>query len=409
MNDPGGASGNAGEGVTPGGVGQSPSLAGLLGDKRLIVLVGSGGVGKTTTSAAIACAEAQAGRKVLVLTIDPARRLATSLGLSELDNSPRHVDPALFHAQGLPMKGELWAMMLDTKRTFDDVVVRHAPRPEISRKILANPVYQQISDALAGTQEYMAMEQLYELTRKDEFDLIVVDTPPTQHALDFLDSPDRMMHVLDVGVVQKVFGGALEAGKNYFRWVRKSTEVVAGLFERLTGSELFRDMSEFFQAFDELYAGFRNRSNEVKKLLQGDSTLFFLVTSPLPSHVQEAAYFLGKIDTYGMHLGGFIVNRVHPLPGESLLEPLPVPDARRLRECLRDCAKTSASESRVESLTGNLLEAWQRYGALATQDRAQIATLAAQAKVLMKLIPYFDADIHDLKGLDRLNAYLMRS
>lgn len=391
------------------GVSAEPfELAGLVADKRLVVLVGSGGVGKTTTSAAIACAAAQAGRKVLVLTIDPARRLASSLGLSELDNNPRHVDSALFHAQGLPMQGELWAMMLDTKRTFDEVVVRHAPRPEIAQQILGNSVYQQISDALAGTQEYMAMEQLYALTHKNEFDLIVVDTPPTQHALDFLDSPDRMMHVLDIGVVQKVFGGAVEVGKAYLRWVRKSTEVVAGLFERLTGGELFRDMSEFFQAFDELYDGFRSRSDEVKKLLQSKFTVFFLVTSPMPSHIQEAAYFLGKIDTYGMNLGGLIVNRVHPLPGEATPGTVSEPDHSGLIGCLRD-NHPAASDQCIEALADELLAAWERYRGLAEQDRAQIALLVARATVPVKLIPYFEADIHDLKGLDRLNSYLMRS
>lgn len=380
------------------------TLAGLIASKRLVVLVGSGGVGKTTTSAAIACAAAQEGRRVLVLTIDPARRLASSLGLSELDNNPRHVDPRLFLDQGLPMQGELWAMMLDTKRTFDEVVTRYAPQPEIAQTILKNVVYQQISDALAGTQEYMAMEQLYLLTRQNEFDLIVLDTPPTQHALDFLDSPDRMMHVLDAGVVQKIFGGAVQVGTTYLRWVRKSTEVVAGLFERITGSDLFRDMAEFFQAFDELYDGFRKRSHEVKRLLQSDSTMFFLVTSPLSTHIQEADYFLSKIDTYGMTLGGFIVNRVHQLP-YAAPTGITLEGIREFLHCIRH---PSATEEGINSLAGNLLEAWECYGSLVTQDRIQIARLKERSSALVKLIPYFEADIHDLGGLDRLNGYLMR-
>jgi anion-transporting ArsA/GET3 family ATPase len=379
------------------------SLAEKIADKRLVVLVGSGGVGKTTTSAALALAAAQGGRKVLVLTIDPARRLASSLGLSELDNTPRRIDPQLFAAQGLPMAGELWAMMLDTKRTFDEVVTRYAPRPEIARTILGNLVYQQISDALAGTQEYMAMEQIYTLTRANEFDLIVLDTPPTQHALDFLDSPDRMMHVLDVGVVQKVFGGAMEVGSSYVRWVKKSTELVAGLFERITGNDLFRDMSEFFQAFDELYAGFRARSHEVKLLLQSDATVFFLVTGPMASHVQEAAYFLGKIDSYGMNLGGFIINRVHQLPSPGALEV----DEKSLVMALRKAVGTAAAEEQVLSLAQDLFSAWKRYGALVAQDQMQIARLSSRAGVLIKQVPYFDSDIHDLSGLNRLNQFLM--
>ncbi len=379
----------------------------MLREKRLLVVCGSGGVGKTTTSAAMACAAAQAGRKVLVLTIDPARRLASSLGLSELDNDPRRVAPELFAAQGLPMKGELWAMMLDTKHTFDQVVARYSPRPEVAERILNNVIYQQISDALAGTQEYMAMEQLYELTRRNEFDLIVLDTPPTQHALDFLDSPDRMIGVLDSGVVKKVFGGAMKAGKTYLSWLRRSTKLVASLFERITGGELFTDMADFFQSFDELYDGISGRSKAVKQLLQSKDTLFLLVTSPSPSHMQEANYFLSKIDGYGVKLGGFIVNRVHRLADGSVPSADALPRVADVVDCLRAGNKTFSNGSNLEPLVAELLLAWTRYSALAQQDRLQIKQLQARAKVWVRQIPYFEADIHDLKGLDRINRHLM--
>ena len=381
-------------------------LAVLLATKRLVVVCGSGGVGKTTTSAAMAIAAAQAGRKVLVLTIDPARRLAASLGLTELGNDPRKVDPALFQARGMPMKGELWAMMLDTKRSFDDAVRRHAPRPEVAQRVLDNTIYQQISDALSGTQEYMAMEQLSELTRDDTYDLLVVDTPPTQHALDFLDSPDRMIGVLDSGVLKKVFGGAAQAGKSYFGWLRRSTKMVASLFERVTGGEFFTDMVEFFSAFDELYEAMRNSSKRVKALLKGRDAVFVLVTSPQPSHMQEANYFLSRIDSYGVTLGGFIVNRVHSLADGTVpagdAAPAPGQMARRLRASV----PSLKANEQLEPLLHSLFAAWQRYAAMARQDATQIAQLEARTSVWVKQVPYFEADIHDLTGLDTLNRYL---
>lgn len=389
------------------------AIAAALADQRLIVVCGSGGVGKTTTAAALACAAALQGRKVLVLTIDPARRLASSLGLSALDNEPRKVSPALFREQGLALKGkgELWAMMLDTKRTFDEVIRRYAPRPEVTERILGNLIYQQISDALAGTQEYMAMERLYELTHHSHYDLIVVDTPPTQHALDFLDSPDRMMSVLDSGVVKSVFGSAFKAGKTYLRWLRRSTKLVASLFERITGGELFSDMAEFFQAFDELYDGIRSRSKEVKQLLQSDGTKFFLVTSAMPSAMQEAQYFLGKISSYGVSLGGIIVNRVHRLADGTVptADALPgsVNAAKRIATCLTELTNLGSAEQ-MRNFVDEMSTAWQRYAALAQQDQHQIEQLRARSNAEITLVPYFDTDIHDLQGLNRLAGYLLK-
>ncbi|MBK7685784.1 MAG: ArsA family ATPase [Rhodocyclaceae bacterium] len=388
---------------------QGNQIARALAERRLIVVCGSGGVGKTTTSAALACAAAQQGRKVLVLTIDPARRLASALGLSELDNEPRKVSSSLFRAQGLVMKGkgELWAMMLDTKRTFDDVIRRYAPRPELAEQILGNLIYQQVSDALAGTQEYMAMEQLYELTRDDKYDLIVVDTPPTQHALDFLDAPERMMNVLDSGVVKLVWGGARKVGKSYLSWLRRSTKVVASLFERITGGELFGDMAEFFQAFDELYAGIRDRSNEVKQMLKSDQTLFFLVTSPAPSSMQESQYFLGKISGYGVTLGGIIVNRVHRLTDGTVPVEGALPEAKLIIDCLVKTQDSMVKDLRLKTLIDELLAAWQSYAAMASHDQHQIERLTAGHSAQVMQVPYFDSDIHDLQGLNRLGGYLL--
>lgn len=393
----------------PDTIADTDQIASAIAERRLIVVCGSGGVGKTTTSAALACAAAQLGRKVLVLTIDPARRLASSLGLEELDNEPRRVSPALFREQGLTLKGkgELWAMMLDTKRTFDDVIRRYAPRPELAEQILGNLIYQQISDALAGTQEYMAMEQLYELTRDDKYDLIVVDTPPTQHALDFLDSPDRMMNVLDSGVVKLVWGNARKAGKSYMDWLRRSTKLISSLFERITGGELFGDMAEFFQSFDELYDGIRGRSKEVKSLLQSDQTLFFLVTSPVPSAMQEAQYFLGKISSYGVSLGGIIVNRVHRLADGTVPASDALPEARSIVKCLASSHAKLADDKQLKVVVDELIVAWQHYAKLAQQDQHQIGQLSAGRKTQITQVPYFDADIHDLQGLAQLSDYLL--
>jgi anion-transporting ArsA/GET3 family ATPase len=384
-------------------------IARAIAERRVIVVCGSGGVGKTTTSAALACSAAQMGRKVLVLTIDPARRLATSLGLETLDNEPRKVSSALFRAQGLTLKskGELWAMMLDTKRTFDDVIRRYAPSTEVAERILGNLIYQQVSDALAGTQEYMAMEQLYELTRNDKYDLIVVDTPPTQHALDFLDAPERMMNVLDSGVVKLVWGGARKVGKSYLNWLRRSTKLVASLFERITGGELFGDMAEFFQSFDELYAGIRDRSNEVKLLLKSDQAVFFLVTSPSPSAMQEAQYFLGKIASYGVTLGGIIVNRVHRLADGTVPAVDALPDAKTIIALLGTADPALLADPRLKPLVSELIAAWQRYAALASHDQGQIALLKARRSASVTQVPYFDSDIHDLQGLNRLSEFLL--
>lgn len=376
----------------------------LVRDRRIVITAGSGGVGKTTTAAALGCAMALEGRRVLVLTIDPARRLANSLGLSELDNDPRRIDPALFSSQGMEMKGELWAMMLDTKRTFDQIVIRHAPRPELAQKILGNLIYQHLSDALAGTQEYMAMERLRELAASTDYDLIVLDTPPTQHALDFLDSPDRMMNMLDSGAIKALFGPAMKAGRSGLKLLQRGAEAVASMLERVTGSEFFTDMAEFFEAFEEMYDGFRNRSAEVKALLRDPGTVFFLVTSPHPSHVQEGLYFLDKIQTYGMNLGGFIINRTRLLEegagGAGVLDPATV------ASCLQAHGFPLDPSGGTEALR-KLLESFSNWRALALQDHAQVEYLERKAPGRVKVIPYFDADIHDIGGLARLNAHLM--
>jgi anion-transporting ArsA/GET3 family ATPase len=358
----------------------------IVQSQRVIVCVGSGGVGKTTTAAAVALAAAQRGRKACVLTIDPARRLADALGVATLGNVPSRVDDAVFAAAGLPApNGQLWALMLDAKRTWDDLVVRFAQSPAQARRILDNHYYQQISSALAGSQEFMAMEKLFELNDSGGFDLVVVDTPPTRHALDFLDAPKKMMGFVDAKVLE-VF---LAPGKMGLGMFRTSGAWMFKALQRITGFEVLRDISDFVANFGGMYAGFGERAARVEALLRSSGSTFLLVTSPDPHTVDEAMYFCAKLAEYRMALGGFVVNRVHP---ESLNGP-----------GVRD-----AWEHVKGSLDPRTVQNFDRLQALAGLDRVQIDRLqtACPGPRFLRAIPAFDRDIHDLAGLARLNGHL---
>ena len=280
----------------------------LLEGKRVCICAGSGGVGKTTTSAAIAAGMAARGKRVAVLTIDPAKRLADSLGLPELGNTERQVDPALFAEAGVDTDGgELWAMMLDAKATFDEVVRRHAPDAETRERILANRIYQQLSGALAGSQEYMAMEKLFEIWAEDRYDLLVLDTPPSRNALDFLDAPRRLTQFIE-GRALQVFlrptGFATGSSAAAPRW-RFS------VLKRITGVDLLQDLPEFFQAFSGMVGGFRERAKRVNELLADEQTSFLVVCGPQGEPISEAVYFHRKLVEAELPFGGVIVNRVH--------------------------------------------------------------------------------------------------
>src|SRR5947209_3748211 len=238
-------------------------LADLLDRRRVCICAGAGGVGKTTTAAAIAMEMAARGRRVAVLTIDPARRLATSLGMTELGNEERRVDPERFERAGLEMRGELWAMMLDAKRTWDDVIERHAPDAETRDAVLSNRIYQELSNAVAGSTEYMAMEKLYEIYLDDRYDMLVLDTPPTRHALDFLDAPQRLARFVDSRSLQ-IF---LRPGRLGLRLVGRGSGLVLGLLKRVTGVDVLTDLSEFFTSFGDMATGMRERAERVGELL----------------------------------------------------------------------------------------------------------------------------------------------
>jgi anion-transporting ArsA/GET3 family ATPase len=365
----------------------------LLEGKRVCICAGSGGVGKTTSSAAIAAGMAARGKKVAVLTIDPAKRLADSLGLPELGNEERQVDPKLFAEAGIDTEGgELWAMMLDAKATFDELVRRHAPDAETRDRILSNRIYQQLSNALAGSQEYMAMEKLFELYAEDRYDLLVLDTPPSRNALDFLEAPRRLMQFIE-GRALQVFMKPTGLGMKVFG---RGTSMMFSVLRRITGVEVLEDLSEFFQAFSGMVGGFRERAKRVNELLANPETCFLVVCAPQGEPITEAVYFHRKLVEAELPFGGVIVNKVHyeselPAYDESL--------DRELVDALGD-----------EDLARRVISNFDDYRAIAARDQRNIKRLTAEMRARLVIqVPYLDADVHDLDGLMRINDYLFAS
>jgi anion-transporting ArsA/GET3 family ATPase len=367
-----------------------PSVAEILDGKRVCICAGSGGVGKTTTSAAIAAGMAARGKRVAVLTIDPAKRLADSLGLPELGNTERQVDPALFESEGVETEGgELWAMMLDAKATFDEVVRKHAPDAETRDRILENRIYRQISNALAGSQEYMAMEKLFEIHQEDRYDLLVLDTPPSRNALDFLEAPKRLTQFIE-GRSLQLFMKPTGFGMRLFG---AGTSMMFSVLKRVTGVEVLEDISEFFQAFSGMVGGFRERARRVNELLADERTSFLVVCGPQGEPVEEAVYFHRKLVEAKMPFGGVIVNKVHSgaeLDGED------AEIETRLTESL-------GKPELVARVVSNLAD----YRVLADRDTRNIARLSAEMRGRQVIeVPYLDEDVHDLRGLMEINRYL---
>ncbi|MFC8283945.1 ArsA family ATPase [Streptomyces cyaneofuscatus] len=270
---------------------------------RIIVCCGSGGVGKTTTAAALGVRAAERGRKVVVLTIDPARRLAQSMGIDQLDNVPRRVE-------GIAGDGELHAMMLDMKRTFDETVEAHADA-ERARAILENPFYQSLSAGFAGTQEYMAMEKLGQLRARDEWDLIIVDTPPSRSALDFLDAPKRLGSFLDGKFIRLLMAPAKVGGRAGMKFLNVGMSMMTGTLGKLLGGQFLRDVQTFVAAMDTMFGGFRSRADATYKLLQAPGTAFLVVATPERDALREAAYFVERLAAEDMPLAGLVLNRAH--------------------------------------------------------------------------------------------------
>lgn len=280
-------------------------LAERLAGKRVVVCAGAGGVGKTTISAAVALGLAAGGARVAVVTIDPARRLAEALGLERLGNEPRAVEPWRFARAGLPMEGELHAMMLDPKRTFDELIGRLAPNPWTRDEILANPIYAHLSTTVAGSQEYTAMAKLFELTREGGYDVVVLDTPPSRNAVDFLQAPDRLVGFLE--------GRALAAFMRPVAGTLRAASLVLAALRRIAGVGLLRDLTTFFRLLGDLLESFRTRAAEVQALLTDAGTAFVVVTSPERAALDEAVHLAAELRQAGMAHCATVVNRVHPL------------------------------------------------------------------------------------------------
>jgi anion-transporting ArsA/GET3 family ATPase len=352
---------------------------------HIVVCTGSGGVGKTTTSAALALRAAERGRKVVVLTIDPARRLAQSMGIERLDNLPRPV-PGVDGTAG----GSLDAMMLDMKRTFDEVVESQAS-PEKAAQILANPFYQALSSSFAGTQEYMAMEKLGQLRTEAEktgqWDLIVVDTPPSRSALDFLDAPERLSSFLDGRFIRLMMAPA----KGPARLMTAGLGVVTNALTKILGTQVLRDMQTFVAAFDTLFGGFRQRAQKTFALLQAQETAFLVVAAPEPDALREAAYFVERLEEEEMPLAGLVVNRVSRLAASDLSGEQAVAAAERLeRSGDSETAATSAGLLRLHA---------ERTRLVAREMHLQERFVAAHPDVPTALMPALATDVHDLAGL----------
>lgn len=291
----------------------------LIDGRRILVCVGTGGVGKTTVSSALAVAAARRGHRALVLTIDPARRLADALGLASLGSAPERLSEEREHALGVAKGGELSAMMLDMKGTFDALVERLCPDEATRARILGNPLYQHISDALAGSVEYAAMEKVYELAHSDAYDVIVLDTPPAQHALDFLEAPERLVTLLDSSFVRLLVQPAFSAGRLGWRAFQGITERTLALVARLSGVDFLKEISELLLAVDSLSTGFKDRARAVRGLLQGEQTAFLLIAGPSPTTASGARSLVAGLDASGIALAGVVINRVHrwPVTGED--------------------------------------------------------------------------------------------
>lgn len=353
---------------------------------RVLICCGSGGVGKTTTSAALAIRQALAGRRVVVLTIDPARRLADALGLGDLGNSAAPVP-----LPDLPPGGALHAMMLDTRRTFEEVIERFAPTPEAADRIRANHIYQSVSNRLAGVHEYMAMEKLYELAVSGDWDVVVVDTPPSAHALDFLRAPERMANLMDEGVMRWL---VLPASRGGWRMIERGSEVLAAILDRFLGERTIADIADFFTAFQALWDGFRERSVQVRSLLRGPGTRFLLVATPSPVARREALLFIDRLAASEMPFGGFLLNRcatapVHTAPPR--FGPAPEGEAIAWAE-----------------LVGAITVLPARRRAQVQAQEGAIAELLAHAPPGARAwrIPDLEAEITDVRSLARLAAHL---
>ncbi len=361
-------------------------LARIIGERSILICCGSGGAGKTTAAAAMALAAAASGRRACVVTIDPARRLANALGVDSLTNSASRIEG--------PWKGELWAVMLDAKTTFDDLVIKYSTDVDQAERIMRNRLYRNLTSGLAGTQEYMAAEKLYELHQEGNYDIVVVDTPPTRNALDFIDAPGRLTRFLE----NRVFRLLLVPTRAYLKAVSVATEALLRAISKVAGSEMVEDAIAFFRAFEGMEAGFRDRARRVEQLLTDPGTGFVLIAAPRRDSVADASHFAAKLAESQIVVQALVVNRVHPSFDEA--EP--------------DGPMAEADHFEAEVPSERLAEAWsqltrnlQEFRAVAAREDAYVSDLADQvAPAPMVRVPFLADDVHDLGGLAAIVRHL---
>lgn len=372
--------------MSAGGVGQ------VVRRRSIVICCGSGGVGKTTIAAAIALQEAREGRRACVVTIDPAKRLADALGLDALGNTPKLVEDA--------WPGELWALMLDTKSTFDELVGRYASDASQAEGILANRVYRNLTSALSGTQEYMASEKLYELHEEGRFDLVVVDTPPTRNALDFIDAPRRLTRFLDNRIFRIVM-----APTRALRAVSVATRTVLRTISKVVGSEVVSDAVAFFQAFEGMEEGFRERARRVQELLSAEGSAFVLVASPRRDAVAEALYFADRLGDAGIGVEALVVNRLHPRFEESGGAPASATAGGAGGGQPAGAGAGAGPEGPLAALEANLAE----FRAVAEREASNYSALAQRVEPApVARVPFLAEDVHDLDGLAQVADHLFR-
>lgn len=372
----------------------------LVADSRVVICCGSGGVGKTTIAAVLALEGARRGRNTCVVTIDPAKRLADALGLDELSDTPSAIDPARWDADGSAKPGgSISALMLDTKSTFDHLVTGNAATPDQAERILDNRFYRNVSGALGGTQEYMAMEKLHELHEHGNFDLIVVDTPPTRHALDFLDAPRRLLHLLD----NRIFRMLMMPTRAYLRVASVAVQTFLRTVARVVGSEVIDDVVAFFRAFEGMEAGFRARALAVEELLASPGTAFVLLTSPRRDALEEAQFFAQQLERGGQSIDALIVNRVHPMFGDEAPSGLRAAAEELRRERVDGDANAAAAATRLAARYENLAD----FREVAELERAHLQGVHERiGSTTISYVPYLSRDVYDFAALREIGSLL---
>jgi len=381
------------------------NLGELIAKQRILVCVGSGGVGKTTTAATLALCGARTGRRTLVLTIDPAKRLANALGLDRLDHELRRVPDEKIAADGAPVRGTLDAMMLDQKRAFDDIVVQYAKDPRKLDRIQHNRIYQAISSTLTGSHEYAALSRLYELAHPKQgqapYDLIILDTPPTANALDFLDAPEKLLAAIDSPVIQWFLKPYMQGGTFSYKVVGFWGASLLKRVAKFVGSKFLEDIAQFVGEFNEVLGGFRQRAADVMQLLKRPDASFVVVSAPDPMTVDEALYFHERLRTTAMPFGGFVVNRVHPHGPAT-------PDRQSLIDHLEGRPELRGLDGDdVVQAAADLDRTYREFQALAEIDARQVQRLRGVAGGAPCVeVPLFDRDIYDIEGLTLVARHL---